>query len=93
MLAAGVPPNIQDSFYKRLYEIFPLRIDGRRQEVNQLQRRKNTMGQSRKWSGCSTYRQRPPNDDIRDEEYNDQLMGNDIEDDDYEQEDPNNYER
>ncbi|KAF7801603.1 uncharacterized protein G2W53_040714 [Senna tora] len=33
-----------------------------------------------------------PNDDTGDEEYEDQLMGNDIEDGDYEDEDPNNYE-
>ncbi|KAF7815361.1 uncharacterized protein G2W53_029330 [Senna tora] len=33
-----------------------------------------------------------PNDDIGDEEYEDQLMGNDIEDEDYEEEDPD-YER
>ncbi|KAF7839005.1 uncharacterized protein G2W53_007487 [Senna tora] len=33
-----------------------------------------------------------PNDDIRDEEYEDQLMVNDIEDRDYEEENPNDYE-
>ncbi|KAF7820854.1 uncharacterized protein G2W53_026309 [Senna tora] len=33
------------------------------------------------------------NDNIGDEEYEDQLMGNDIEDDDCKQEDPNDYER
>ncbi|KAF7826660.1 uncharacterized protein G2W53_017824 [Senna tora] len=34
-----------------------------------------------------------PNDDIGDEEYEDQLMGNDLEDGDYEEEDPNDYEQ
>ncbi|KAF7841269.1 uncharacterized protein G2W53_003567 [Senna tora] len=34
-----------------------------------------------------------PNDEIGDEEYEDQLMGKDIEDGDYEKEDPNDYER
>ncbi|KAF7844439.1 uncharacterized protein G2W53_001344 [Senna tora] len=34
-----------------------------------------------------------PNDDIGDEEYEDHLMGNDIEDGDYEEEDANDYER
>ncbi|KAF7841071.1 uncharacterized protein G2W53_003369 [Senna tora] len=34
-----------------------------------------------------------PNDDIGDEEYEDQLMGNDIEDGDYEEENHNDYER
>ncbi|KAF7833314.1 Serine/threonine-protein phosphatase 7 long form-like [Senna tora] len=34
-----------------------------------------------------------PNDVIGDKEYEDHLMGNDIEDEDYEEEDPNDYER